>query len=67
MDRVVLELVDHVLHVHERIINGSDDGLGVVHGGTTDKAADATEAVDANSNTGVCREGEGRGRERGLR
>jgi len=53
VDRVVLELVHHVFDIHERVIDSSDDRLGVVHGGTADEPADATEAVDADADAGV--------------
>ena len=46
MDAVVLQLVDHVGEVHERVVDPHHLDFRVGHGRPEDEAADAAEAVD---------------------
>ena len=50
MGRVVLQLVDHVVQVHEGVVDvGHGHGLVVLEGGAQHQTADAAEAVDTYS------------------
>merc|ERR1740138_19651 len=46
---VVLQLVDHVLEVHEGIVDGLHGDVRVGHRSAEHKAANAAEAVDAHA------------------
>lgn len=48
MDSVVLEHVCSILRVAERVVDGYDLDIWVLHSSTQDKPADAAEAIDAN-------------------
>ena len=49
MDAVVLELVDHVLEIHERFVDCHNGDVGVVSGGAKDKATDAINKIRFNN------------------
>lgn len=49
MHGIVLEEIEKVVLVHERIVDGGDLGTGVGGGGSEDESTDSAEAVDSDS------------------
>merc|ERR1719409_543751 len=52
VDAVVLELVHHVIQIHERLVDCLDDAIWVRRRSTKHETSDAAEAVDAHSRHG---------------
>ncbi len=52
VDRVVLELVDHVVEGHEGVVDGDNLDLGVSAAGAADESANTTETIDTNTSGG---------------
>jgi hypothetical protein len=48
MHGIVLELVHHVLEVHEGVVDGLHFHLRILERRTGDEAADTAEAIDAH-------------------
>ena len=46
---IILELIDHVLHIHEGVVDGLDIGVGVPGRCAEHQAANAAKAVDAHA------------------
>lgn len=49
VNRVVLELVDEVIDVHEGVVDGGDIGGLVLEGSSEDESSDSSETVDTKS------------------
>ena len=61
-----LELVDHVLHIHEGVVDGLHLRVRVARGGPEDQAPDAPEAVDAQTDRHGQKRGKNCGAEKGA-
>ena len=49
MNGVVLEEIDQIVKVHERIVDGGDLSVVALEGGSEDKSSDSSETVNTNS------------------
>jgi hypothetical protein len=50
MDSVITKHVDHVINIHERIVDSDNIHIGSVEGGAKDESSDTTETVNTKLN-----------------